>query len=329
MLLRLLKNNRTGGILFIGVLVILLWATTFIHPLLPDSDYQMPFYLVIARLTANSPLASTLLALLVNITIAVVIVRLNIRYFLIDDRSYMPATLYLLAATANPELHRISPVLIGGLFLLITLFILFNSHDDRPDSFRIFNASLVLVAGSLFYLKLIWFVPFIWITIGYFRSIRWREIFYPIVAYGLLFLFFVTYYWVIKDDAGQFGELLRSNLAPSREKPGFSTPWIISYGWLFFLILLASGYIIPGFQAGKIIVRKIYLVFFVLFLYSIGFYFAAATFDKDVIILVAIPVSYLLANYFHQRRTRWYHELLLWIWIGTIAYLQLHPYIGI
>jgi hypothetical protein len=326
MLLRLLKNNRAGGVLFIGILVALLWAASLVHPLPADSGYGMPFYLVLERMTAGAPFASAILALIVNLAIAFLLVRLNISYFLIDDRSYMPATFYLLVATANPELHHLSPVLIGSLFLLIALFILFNASDDRPDSLRLFNASLILVAGSLFYMKLIWFVPFIWFTIGYFRPIRWREVLYPITAYAMLLLFLITYYWVLKDNPAGMIELLEKTLAFHPHKPHFETPWVISYGWLLFLIILASGYIVRGFQSGKIIVRKIYQVFFVMFLFSIVFYLLIAPFDKDAIILAAIPVSYLLANYFHQRRTRWYHEILLWIWLGTIVYMQLHAH---
>jgi len=324
-MLRILKSNRPITIILIGVLTALMWLSSLLDPSPPETEYHMPFYRALVSLIDQLPLVSTILALTLNLIIAITLVRLNVRFFLIDARTYMPAAFYLMVATANPDLHHISPILIAGIFLLFTLIILLNASAERPNSLRIFNASLVLVAGSLFYLKLIWFVPFIWIAISYLRPIRWREVLYPFIAYMMLGLFLLTYYWVFREDLGMLTDLLEKNLGFGSGSPDFTIPWMISYGWVLFLIFLASLFIIRKFQTGKIIVRKIYLVLFFLFLYSLVFFLLIAPFDNDVMIITAIPVSYLLANYFHQKKTRWYHEVLVWIWIASIALLQLYP----
>lgn len=322
-LLRLLKNNRAGGIFFIGFLMVLLWINAFLDPVEPRSWTAMPFYEAIFGSLEERPLASAIVAFVFYLLLSVLLVRLNARYFLIRDRSYMPAAMFLLIAGAIPELQQTNPLLVGSLFFLVSINILFDSQDDRPDSYRIFNAALVLGAGSLFYAPLVWFIPLLWLTIMVIRPIRWREWLYPLVAFGLVGLFIFTYYWVFRDDPHALGRLLRENLAIRGSLDRSHPEWAFFFGFLLFLIFRASIYILRRYQVRKIYIRKLYQVFFFMFVFSLVFYFFIARFRIEVTYFFAIPVAYLLSNYLHQRRNHWTHEALLWIWVGFAAYLHL------
>ena len=322
-LLKLLKNNRAGGTIVIFILLMLQWGQSIVTPPEAKEWTTMPFYHMVFEPLAALPHLSVFVAFLIFSAIAILLVRLNVKYFLIEDRSFMPAAMFILIAGTFPGLHQLNPMLIGTLFLLITIIILFNAQEDNPDSFRIFNASLVLGLGSMFYLHLIWFIPMVWITILIVRPLRWRELVYPLVSFAMIALFLVTYYWVVLDDMELLSEVLMANLSLPSSYAVYENSWLILSAYLLVMILIASIYALRRVAARKIAIRKLYQVFFVIFLYAILFDLIITKMMVESFYILALPVAYLLSNFFHRKRNHWMHELLLWIWIGIIVYIHI------
>ena len=156
----------------------------------------------------------------------------------------MPALFFVLFAAALPETRQVSPALVGSVFYLLCFAILFDINDKAPDTFSVFTAGIVLALGSMFYLKLIWFLPLIWISLGTLRSVTWRELLYPVIAYLLMGLFLFTWYWGVLDQGYRFLELLGKNLAFEG-----------SYEHLFqsnhFSVLIYYGFITASGHCGK------------------------------------------------------------------------------
>lgn len=322
-LLRLLKNNRAGGAIVIFLLLLLQWMQSIITPPETKEWPTMPFYSMIFEPLQALPHLSVIIAFIIFSSIAILLVRLNVKYFLIEDRSFMPAAMFILVAGTFPALHQLNPMLIGTLFLLVTIIILFNAQEDKPDSYRIFNASLVLGFGSLFYLKLIWFIPMIWLTILIIRPLRWRELVYPLVVIAMIGLFMFTYYWVILDDLDLLSDLIQANLSLPGSYEVYANSWLIYIAYLLLLVIISSIYILQGVQARKIIIRKLYQVFFLMFVYAILYDLIITKLMVESFYILALPVAYLISNFFHRKRNHWMHELLLWIWIGIIVYVQI------
>jgi hypothetical protein len=322
-LLRLLKNNRAGGTIVIFLLLALQWGQSIVSPPEATKWTTMPLYHMIFEPLVALPHLSVFVAFLIFSAIAILLVRLNVKYFLIEDRSFMPAAMFILIAGTFPGLHQLNPMLIGTLFLLITIIILFNAQEDNPDSFRIFNASLVLGIGSMFYLDLIWFIPMVWITILIVRPLRWRELLYPIVVIAMIALFFVTYYWVALDDMALLAEVLLANLSLPSSYTVYENSWLILTAYLLLIIIIASIYALRHVAARKIVIRKLYQVFFVMFLYAILYDLIFTKLRVESFYILALPVAYLLSNFFHRKRNHWMHELLLWVWIGIIVYIHI------
>ncbi len=291
MLLRLFKNNRAGGIAFILVLLILMWSGSFFRP--PEIVHwtTMPLYDLLFQPLEKNPFFSSLVALLLYGIIAILLVRINVRFTLIQERTFMPAIFFLLIGGSYPPLQQVNPFLVGAIFLLLSIMVLFHAMDDKPDSYRVFNSSILLGLGSLFYLKMIWFIPLIWITISIIRPLRWREFVYPVVVFLLIGLFYFTWFWVFRNNASLFGEMLEHNLAFNTRPHSFITPLFYVMGYLLFLIFLSSVFLVSRFQVRKIIIRKLYQVFFFMFLYTIIFFIVVAGLHPEMLCLIAIPVS--------------------------------------
>ena len=148
--------------------------------LLPYSG--MPFYNLIFGAIHKVPVLNHLVAMMIIMLISYILIRIGVRDQLLQQRSLMPAVFFILFAAALPEARQVSPALIGSLFYLLCFVILFEVQDKKPDTLSIFTASLILILGSMFSLKLIWFIPLIWASLWTMRSVTWRELFYPVVG---------------------------------------------------------------------------------------------------------------------------------------------------
>lgn len=251
------------------------------------------------------------------------LIRISVRYVLLKSRSIMPAIFFLFYIVALPTTQQVSPALVGSLFYLLCFGILFDVNDKPPDTFSVFIAGIVLAVGSMFYLKLIWFIPLIWISLGTMRSVTWRELFFPVMAYLLLGLFLFTWYWVVLDDAAGFTTLIAENLSFERAFEPHHFSAYLYYGYFFLMVLVASVYMVNRFQSRKTVIQNIYQVMFFMFIAGILFFLFIARFDTTSLVYIAFPVSFILSNYFHRRKNHWMHELALWVVVGLWVFVQL------
>jgi len=327
-LLRIFKNNRLGGMAGMLLFIIGVFLCSYIHDFGGEgsslvTQYRgMPFYQLIFGAIHTVPLVNHLTAMLLLILISILLVRIGIRDQLLEERSLMPGFFFMLFAAAIPEARQVSPALVGSVFYLLCFSIVFEVHNKKPDTYSIFSASLLLVLGSMFYLKLIWFIPLIWGSLRTMRPVTWRELFYPVVAYVLMALFLFTWYWGVMDHGEGFTQLVSQNLAFTGGLVPYHFNVYLFYGYLLLLVLVASIYMINRFQTRKTLIQKIYQVLFYMFVAGTLFFVFVARFDPSGLVFIAFPVSYVLSYYFHRRKNPWIHELALWILVGMVVYVQ-------
>jgi hypothetical protein len=321
-LLRIFKDSRMTGILGILVLSVLVFLQSFLHPGPLEPYVGMPFYKLIFGAIHTVPLVDRIVALLLIWLLGYVIVQIGARYVLLEQRSFMPGLFLLLFSVALPPSQQVSPPLVGAIFYLMAFNIFFDVHDKPPDTILAFTGGLILALGCMFYLKLMWFIPLVWISLGTLRSVSLRELIYPLVALALMFLFLFTWYWAVMDDATGFATLLRENLSfRSAYHPSHFSAFLYM-GYLLLLVILASIYMINRFQVRKTAAQVIYQSMFYMFLAGILFFVLIARYEPTSLLYIGFPVAFILSNYFHRRRNSWIHELALWICIGLLVYAQ-------
>jgi hypothetical protein len=154
------------------------------------------------------------------------------------------------------------------------------------------------------------------------RSVTWRELFYPVIAYLLLGLFLFTWYWGIRDDADGFTSLIRENLAFRGTFQALHYSAYLLYGFLILLVGVSSLYMVNRFQARKTVIQNIYQVLFYMFIAGIIFFPLIDRSDPGTLVFIAIPVSFILSNYFHRKKNHWMHELSIWIVLGLLVFAQ-------
>lgn len=323
MLIRLLKDPRAGGFILLITLFLLLWLKFFISPFQVDRIQGMPLYDLVFGPLETRRIASSIVSILFYGLLVFFVYRMNVIHFLLAERSIMPSAFFLLISATFPSALQINPILVSSIFLFLAIITLITGEEHRAEPLSLFNAALLLGIGSLFYFKILYYVPFLWITVAVIRPIHWRGIINPLLVLLMIGLFYFTWYWVFKDDLSLFADLLRENNIVGGKFPGFTTPVWILLGYIFILVVTASVRLISRFQVRKIIVRKTYEVFFFMFIYSLLFYILFSRYSPEIITILALPLSFLFSIIFNQRKNHWLHEVSLWIWVGLIGYVIL------
>jgi len=214
------------------------------------------------------------------------------------------------------------PIYPAALFLILTIDRIFNAYDKEVIHSNAFEAGIFLAIGSLFYLNLAFFFPFLWIGFIIIKpKVNWREYILSTLGFILPWLAALAYY----AGTGQSDELigvLKENISSHQSFLVGNLPIQIYLGFLGFLTLLASFLILSQYDGKKISSRKYFKAFFWIFLMSCILTIANPAVSQDIIVLLAIPLTYLISNYLiYMKRPIW-GEIYLSILIAGVIYLQ-------
>ena len=325
MLLRFFRSTGSQMIIFIPFLGILLW----LHPIIaiPQSSYffdsqPMPLYQWVTRVFPFHSFLGTMLTLSFVIIQGFLLVRLNTRFIFINNRTYLPALLFVILTASVIEVQRLNPVIFSGFFLLLALERLFESFRRDRLANEIFSASFFIAIGSLFYPFVIFLLLVIWIGIAILRPFNWREWFFTILGLGTPFFFVFSYYYLVYNDASLFLSSFFDQFHVKHEYLSYRLPLITLLIYVMFLLLLSSQFIIKSFQGKKILQRKAFTLFFWLFFNILGIYLFIPQASVELIYFLALPLSYLLANYFVLMRSLFWGNIFLLVLLGLIVWNQ-------
>jgi hypothetical protein len=328
-LLRLFKDNRSKGIAWMIFLLAGLYLPSFIRDLGTggsagwEAHTAMPFYQMIFGQLHHFPVLNHIISMALVILIGYLMIRIAYRDQLLKQRSLMPAMFFMLFSFVIPAARELSPTLLASLFYLLCFSILFKSQDKKPDTLAVFQASLVLALGSMFCLKIIWFLPLLWVCLWTIRQVTWRELLHTILAFVIMGLLLFTWFWGIKDDGGAFKTLIAENMALTGSFQPLHYSAYLLYGFMLILVGIASIHMVRYFPTRKTTVQNIYQVLFYMFLAGTAYFILIAHFDPASLTFIAIPVSFVLSDYFHRKKSPWIHEMAMWILLGLVLYVQL------
>ncbi len=304
MLQRLFSGDKLVNAFMIVILGALLWIPSFMtlktsafyYPVRP-----MPFYGILAHGFEGHVFLSKIFAFLFLIFQSIMIVRLNARFILIQQRTFLPAFFFMLITAFYMPLLNFSEAIFGSFFFIFMLDLLFSTYKQEPNTYRFFEAGLLLGIASLFYARLIYFLPFIWIVAVIIRPFFWREWLYPVLGVILPYLFIIIISYVAGSAPFSILITLKQNLTTYYGSFQVNLNNFMVTGFVFLLIFIASIYMLRVYQFKKIYIRNYYMIFFWLFVSSLLF-FVLTRFDTGIVYVFAVPVSFILSNFFVNGR---------------------------
>jgi len=325
MLLRFFRLTSAPVIIFIPFLGFLLWLPSLLHSqssVFFFDKTQMPLYKFVTDIIAPQSFTSTLLAFSMVIVQGFLLVRLNTRFFFINNRSYLPALFFILITASIPDLQRLNPVIFSGFFLLLALEKIFTSYQAKKLAYDYFVAAFYISIGSLFYPFLAFFMAFIWISLAFLKPFNWREWLFTIIGFLVPVFFVFCFYYIVYNQPLRIIYDVQAIFQYNYKTPQYPFPIIFFLGTIFFLILLASQFMIRTFQGKKILPRKAFTLFFWLFVNALLVYLLVSKASIEIIFLATIPVSYLLAHYFALLKSIFWGNILLIIVLTLLIIIQ-------
>ena len=294
-----------------------------LHPRFIYETDPMPLYGLLKQAINNSHNLGVILSFLIVSLISFLIVNFNTTVFFINERTFLPALIYILLGGFFPDHQLMNPVLPASIFLMITIIRIMDGYHKTGTAYNYFDAGLLISIGSLFYVNLIWFGLLVIIGIALLRTGDLKEIVISIL--GLLTPYLITFglYYVAGKDLRVLVKLLENNLFARSTFYPFPRLTIVALLYTGLLVLISLVQLIKHMNTKSIKSRKTFSLMIWTFLISIIVYFAVRSVSIEIVWLASIPVSYFLTHYFVFVKKKLVPEILFTLFFVFILFIQI------
>lgn len=319
MLIKFLRSSFAVQYAFIVLIVIGLYIPSILSPIVPDvlSTVNGPLYEPLSVFFHSYPLVSVITSFFILIFQAFFFNSILTANNLINRQSVYGAFVYILLFSQSPHQLGMNPSLVAGTFVLFALNILYGLEDKTENQMYIFNASILVSLGSMFYLPALILIFWIWISLLMSRSGSFRELLIPVVGVITPYFFLASWYYLKNNLIANATEYHDVYKLFDFEK--ISPDWSVIVTWIIIVLLLFQfSSIILGVSGEKnAVIRKKKSITNTLILFSIPGVF----YNDSLIIhngLIILPIAVLISHSLSNVKKRLFPEILLWFLLLSI-----------
>jgi len=320
-LIGFIKHNRSLFIIVLPVAMIALWLYGFFHPVVPLTEHSAPLYKLIISGIGNYPFLLTLISFILIFCEALLINHIIRKNEIINTISFLPALVYIVLMSLQPEMFSLHPIVIANLFMLFALHKLMQTYRKETAYSEAFSTGFFISLSVLFYIPSVVFVLLLWIGLIIIRPFIWREWVISFIGFTLPLIYLVFYYfWNDKLDALQYDVLYYTIIAPQKSFNAlrFSYSEYFQMGVLLLCALFSAGRFLH--DLGKSTVRSrnnllLMLNFFILAFVSI---FLSPEYSIPYLSFLSIPFTILFSNYLLFVKKQWIAEILFLLLIISV-----------
>lgn len=242
--------------------------------------------------------------------------RANFILMLTREKTFLPFLLYILLVSCNPDFIPLKSASIGVFCLVLAIYQLFSSYHNDEATGPIFNATLILATGSLFWIHLLWFVPVFWYGMYCFRSFSIRTFMASIL--GLITIYWLLLGWCVWQDNYAAIQVPLQALFKIRMlqigTDGLMNATGIAY--LALLLVIAAVNIFTHEYEDNLRTRQ-YLYFLItLAIWSFALFFFYEQSSEELLETVCMPAAILLGHFFTVQRGKY----IFWFFHGTVIF---------
>ncbi|MEI7801931.1 MAG: DUF6427 family protein [Bacteroidota bacterium] len=199
-MLRFYKSNHPLVVVLVLLSIGLLHFYTFYLPVSAADEFVNPLSRALLWVLHFIPLNQTLLENCLSILLlfvqALYFNSILDKHKIVDRGNYLGAYIYVVLSCMFRNFLFLSPALIGNLFLLVEIDLLFSVFKKEKASSQIFDLGFFIAASSLFYFPSLAFLLFLFIGMLILRPLKIGEWF--VLLIGVLvpyFLSAVYFFW--------------------------------------------------------------------------------------------------------------------------------------
>jgi hypothetical protein len=332
MLLRFFRGTSPGVIFLIAVTIITVWISAFFHSAAAiqysNSGYQMPLYGFLLDILGSGQFLVNLLSFLVVAILVFLIINFNTTLFFINERTFLPALIFILLVGIFPEYQKLNPAIPASLFFLLALKRIMAGYHKQGIAYNFFDAGILISTGSLFYANLLWFGAIIIIGIMLLRTVNVFELAMSVL--GLITPYIITFgfYYVFGYDLDALLSLIYNNLFNDSNGYSFPRMTIVTLVFEMIIVLMSIGHIIIQQNTKKIKSRKTFSLLLWAFVISLTVYLTVPSVSVEMIWITGIPLSYFLSHYFIFSKKKLVSEILFAVLFVLVLLIQVLYILG-
>lgn len=310
-------------LVFIPLIILACWINPLVHTnIFVDYNNAMPLYSLFLRIFPPAGFMFKLLGYLLLVSIALLISRLNTKFIFIQDRTFLPSIIYVIIVFSTTHINVAHPLLIALLLFLFAFERMLSSYKNDNLTYNSFDASLILGIASLFYFQAIFLLLFVWVALAVLRPFYWREWALTIIGAALPYFFYFGIIYLKGMDLESFYKAIEACFI-NQQVTVFQIMEYVFLAILFIILVFSSQYIMKTMGSFKILARKSFNLFLILFLFSILIYLVLDSVSFEIIIIAALPLSMVISNYFIVSRKSKWKEIFFDIFILVFILSQL------
>lgn len=323
---RSIKSNHPIVIFYIFLLTLLVWGHNFFVPEeFPASlqDNSLSLFQPLFQNLQQHVFVNVLLGGIMVLSIGFIMIGINKKFILINERTYLPAFIFVLLSGSYIVNQGIHPVLPASLLLTLALERIFAIYRRDYNLNRLFLAGVYLGLATIFYIPFVFYFLFIWISLSILRPFLGREWFVPLLGFSAPLWFYFVYVFVFTEQLGAYISIIQNAFKFHFYIPETNYHYFGFYAYILLLVLMASFSIVRKFQMKKIRIRKYFEINWWLFVIGMTLFFLIKSTGYAMIIPIAIPIAYLLSEYFYSIRRSWWGNVIVFLLLAGLVYIQL------
>jgi len=322
MLIRYFRKISPLSPVLLFLLSAVLWAEIFLEPepvFFVASENPSPLYLLLQPVFISYPIGSWVAAMLFVYLQALMISVIVTRQGMLDKYSFLASLMYVVLMGSLRGMLFMHPVVFSNFFLLLALKIILEKFDEEEVMKNIFNASMLIALAGLFYMQAWLFFLFLIISLFVFYAISLRSFVAACLGFvtPFFFYFFILFMTDSLDNPFLDTDFSFSWFAFSAGSISGPLKALVAYGAV--LCLMALFHLVAIYLPDKPIRlrKRLWTLVYYSFLAIITFLFVT-DYKAFHAALLFIPMSVVLAGFFHQIQRKAVSEVLFAILLGLI-----------
>jgi hypothetical protein len=243
---------------------------------------------------------------------------------IIYRESVMPGLFFIFLCSLYPNQLELTPQLIANTFLIFLVYRLCYLYEAPKPVFPVLDGGMMLGLGLLFDFDLIIYLPFILLSVLYMASFNIRHLLVALLGM-ILPVYFLAAILFLNDSQGKLFELWQYTIDKSFFKPIGIT---LEKSWIWFLLLPIIFVSLVQFQLNffrnKVKTRRVQLMIGIMLPFGIISLFAGDYGFELGLNYLAIPFSFILANFYVRNSWMWFKEIsFIALLLGLVYYQYL------
>lgn len=319
MLLKLFRGHDPLTIFIIALTGVVVWLKPMIHPggvmIVPDCT-PMPLYGFIITFFKKRLLLSIIFTLLLVFVTSALLVNFNTKLFFINERTFLPASLFVLMSGLFPSLQVFNPVIPSVILLLFALERVIGSYRRQGIAYNFFDASLLIGVASFIWFSSIWFFIVVVAGIALLRTGGLREFLLALSGLVTPYIIAAAIYYLSEGSVVSLMDVITHNIK-AVAAPFALTPEVIVAISVNGLILVVSLiYLVTVFNTKKVKSRKIFSLLIWVLVIAIVIFITLPSVSTEIYYIVLFPTVYLITHFMVFRKNKkmaniWFAALFL------------------